>query len=248
MTNNIKTLSMFIFVISFIASPTFAQEGPLGIFDDHGDRLGDLTPDNAKGNATYDPETGEYVIIGSRFEYESVGYLGYYVTSKFPTDSHIIIEATIKAENITEPFLPGCVTLTISESLQSNEKTEKSAYMSIGIATWNQSIFGYYRQTRNADNHTPGTTIFYNGRFKLIKDGNLVTSYFYDTENKTWKQYDKQEIDFNSSNITVSLTAGVIGEVAKFVRGRFTDVTLIVDGNTISDKSTSSTPCWNLYK
>ena len=106
MIKNRNYVILLAIIATCITSLSLAQEpnnnNPIGIFEDHHDWVAGMAP----GEASYDPNTGEYVIIGSSALYideqnREIGMGGHVVGSWIKKDDNFELEAHVTAESCT---------------------------------------------------------------------------------------------------------------------------------------------------
>ena len=198
---------------------------PVGIFSDHAD-FGDWT---MAGDATYDPQTGEYVIRGTGGTEENgqIGDYGHVAYIEHSGDFRL--KAKISAEELSNAYI-GC--LDDPQDLEATwytiwDNQEESLF----AAFWRSSYGIPWASSTSISN------VLQDGLVEVIRIGNVFTSYYYDRNTGERIEMDTRTIEV-SDPIYICL-GSESGDYDIYSVAHFSEVEL-----TLS----SAVENWNLYK
>jgi steroid delta-isomerase-like uncharacterized protein len=199
---------------------TLATQKPLGIFDDHKDIIEILKETNA---ATYDPETGEYVIYGA-------GVKGHFAYIELNGD--FTLKARMHGEN---PHASEPAALIVADTVTQNiSGYGSSAFYSVLLrgeggakALWNLGIGG----SGDLTSFTSGKLS--DGRYVMTRQGNTLSMYYFNTSIQSWKQHNTVDIVFTDP-VYVGILA-VSAAPQSHSTGYFSEVELTVSEDLLQE-------------
>ena len=204
---------------------------PVGIFEDHRD-FGDWT---MKGDATYNPQTGEYVIRGTGPGGQPYGHVAY---SKITGDFRL--KAKVSSDG------PRVGYMGFVDDLEDQLGTWYVAWVEgepnampdralKACAFWRTS---YGVAWENSAWLSPDIQ---DGRMEVVREGNLFSAYYYHRDTGERILFDSRTIEFTDP-IYVCL-ASISGIYTQYNVAHFSEVEL-----TVSEEVPSAVEGWELYK
>lgn len=207
-----------------LALSASAQE-PVGTFENHMD-IGNPRP---PGEASYNSETREYVVVGGG---TIPGHEGHLVYSEVSGD--FSISATIWAEDQGGSFSQAAALLEVDDDLE-KDTIFFGAWVKVNddaTCVWQSEVgVPWESYALPADRH--------DGRVRIVREGNLISMYFVDPSTGEWTVHYEQEMDLTDP-VYVGLAVSSFQAGATTV-GYFTDVELITE-------EPSAVEDWALYQ
>ena len=187
---------------------------PLGIFEDHRD-IGDVAP----GDATYNSDTGEYIVTGSGIE--TMNPACHWVYSE--VSGPVSITAKVSTENIWGAFV-GFL----------SELSENAEYCVGFVSNTGEGAVGCrpYPTDRWTGDH-PISPDTWEGELRIVREDDTVSTFYFNTGTQEWTLYDSRTVDFPDT-IYVALGA-YTATYGTYSTAHFTEVELTTPGIGIFD-------------
>jgi len=223
----IRTATLLMARWGFVLGPWGqAAPEPVGIFEDHRD----FVDWAMKGDATYDPQTGEYVIRGTGIIRDNRGDFGHLAYSEVTGDFRL--RARVSSDG------PRVASMGFVDDLQDQLATWYTAWVEP-----DGTAYAFWRTSHGGPMEFPNwvSPDIHDGRMEIVREGNVFSMYYYDRDTGEPVLFDSRTIELTDP-IHVCLASWSGGFTAYNV-AHFSEVEL-----ALPQQETSAVEGWELHK